>query len=139
MIKLCVLTSILSLPGLAILVLFSVSSTGCLCDCGGTYNQLTVSSQVPLANLSINGDVCQAPTCEDSTSGGGCTQYRVQLKQAGACQFTATAVDGRQTSASVNVHFTKNTCCGNMYAADSAVDLMFAAPDASPVFDGPGY
>lgn len=126
--------SILALPTLAILTLPTASS-GCFCDCGGTYNVFRLSSlaYVPIATLTIAGNACGDSRCQGSTSGGGCPEYEVQLKETGDCQLTATAIDGRQATVGVNVQYTKTTCCGKMYSVGANnINLPFAAPDAGP-------
>jgi hypothetical protein len=127
----------LALPApAAILGLFAASSTGCLCDCAGTFNRGSIGSSVPVTGLTSTGDGCGEISCE-VPSAGACSEYVVKLVQSGACHLTATADDGRQVAADFSVVQTRTTCCGPMYdivsspSAGHAIELTFDAPDGS--------
>ncbi len=123
-------------PGLLLPGLLALPSSGC-CDCGGAFNELTVTSDTPITALDVSGDACQDASCDGPSRDvvGGCYEYRVRLIHLGTCSVTASA-GGVQQSRDVAVTLLKQTCCGNIYN-EEAVNFTFAGPPAdAAVVDG---
>jgi hypothetical protein len=122
-------TSALGVPALALLSLSATASSGCLCDCSGTFNVATIHADVTVVSATTDG-----PGCGVFCSSQGdqvCLALGVKLLAPGACHVTAVAADGRQASADVTVEQTKTDCCGPHYTIDRAIDVTFSVPDAS--------
>ena len=116
--------------------LLALPASGC-CDCGGTFNELTVTSDTPITALDVSGDACHDVSCDNPSREvvGGCYEYRVRLIRVGNCSVTASAGGGQQ-SKDLAVTLLKQNCCGNIYTADS-VNFTFAGPPAdAAVVDG---
>lgn len=117
-------------------LLIAPAESGCLgvsCNCpssGGLNFSFPAELNVQLA---ATGGACRyAPSCYQIGDGGSCTEYFVSLTNAGSCQVTARAVDGREISADFTVVAQDLGCCGTRYVVDSMtpVSLTFSQ-DAS--------
>jgi hypothetical protein len=118
------LTWVWSTASLLLSGLVAVPAAGC-CDCAGSYNQIRVALDTPVADFQVEGDGCGAFEC-DYFSGSLCRDYKVRLVKVGSCHLTGTTSDGRQASTDVTVTLLKTNCCGNIYTT-GRTDL------------GPGY
>lgn len=122
-------TPSLLLPGLLV-----VPTSGCLCDCSGSFNNLRVGSSTAMSKLDVSGDGCGKSSCYDFATGGACQEFTVKLVKVGSCHLTATATDGRQASTDVTIGLLKHDCCGDYYTTDHAVSITFpgAGVDGGP-------
>jgi hypothetical protein len=127
-------TSALGVPALALLSLYATASSGCLCDCSGTFNVATIQADVIVASATTDGPGCGDVFCY-SHGNQVCLALGVRLLATGACHVTAVAADGRQASADVTVEQTKTDCCGPHYTTDRSIDVTFSPPDASAAGD----
>ena len=125
---------------LVVPLLIAPAESGCLgsCNCPSS-SGLTFSFPAELnVQLAATGEACPSgPVCEQHGDGGGCTQYDVALTHTGGCQLTASAADGRATSADVTVGASDRGCCGTGYDVESTtpVSLTFsqdASTDTGP-------
>jgi hypothetical protein len=78
---------------------------------------------VPLKQLDASG-ACNSPYCFASDPDRNCTAYAVPISQAGACLLVATAIDGRQAIATVDIRVS-GPC--HVYAAAHDVTFDFPA------------
>jgi hypothetical protein len=99
------------------------------CACPIFISAVVVSTDTGLSRLDRTGDGCASsgdPICS-SSEGGTCLEYLVPLSSPGTCVLVATAKDGRQALATVDVRAKGPAgCCGVPLAADH--DVMFHFP-----------
>jgi hypothetical protein len=126
-------------PALLLPGLVAVPASGCLCDCGGDFNNLRVASSTPMTRLDVAGDGCGTTSSCEWAPEGNCREFVINLVAVGTCHVTATATDGRQASTDVTVTLLKTTCCGRIYGTGRADEGPGHGPDTATVtFTGGG-
>jgi hypothetical protein len=123
-----------ALAALALAALFAGCEVQATCDAVGSSLQVN-APEVAMSKLETSGVASSQPVCIlPAQDAGACTTYAVSLNAAGTCVLVATAIDGRQSVATVDVHLVTGGPCGPFYAADHPVttfDFPFLESDAA--------
>jgi len=101
-----------SLGALTLAALFAGCEVQKTCDAVGSSLQVT-APETPMSKLEASGGPCGQPFCVlPAQDAGACTTYAVSLNAAGTCVLVATAIDGRHSVATVDVHLVTGGSCG---------------------------